>query len=176
MSSCCSDARSFLCDNRIMCLHTKRLQLVPCTVEEIRAEIERMDAHERAQLSQDWLARVRVATTVDPWVLGFFLVHNVTGVVIGRCGFKGPPDADGMVEIAYGIAPEHQNKGYATEAAAALVQFARADAQVRTIRAHTIESANASTRVLVKCGFQPVGQVVDPEDGPVWRWEIRITR
>jgi ribosomal-protein-alanine N-acetyltransferase len=156
-----------------MSLHTKRLRLVPCTVEEIRAEIEQMDARARAQLSQDWLARVRVATTVDPWVLGFFLVHNVTGAVIGRCGFKGPPDTDGMVEVAYGIEPEHQNNGYATEAAAALVQYAFASPDVRVVRAHTLEQANASARVLAKCEFRSVGQVVDPEDGLVWRWEIK---
>ena len=31
--------------------------------------------------------------------------------------------------------------------------------------------ANASTRVLTKCGFRHVGEVMDPEDGLVWRWE-----
>jgi [ribosomal protein S5]-alanine N-acetyltransferase len=153
-------------------LHTKRLRLVPCTVEEIREEIRQMDASERAQLSSDWLARVRVATTVDPWVLGFFLVHTGTEDVIGRCGFKGPPDSDGMVEIAYGIAPQHQNHGYATEAAAALVQYAFASPEVRFVRAHTLEQLNASARVLAKCEFRQVGQVIDPEDGLVWRWEI----
>jgi RimJ/RimL family protein N-acetyltransferase len=153
-------------------LHTKRLRLVACTVEEIHAEIELMNALERAQLSADWLARVRVTTNVDPWVLGFFLVHNLTGDAVGRCGFKGPPDSDGMVEIAYGIAPEHQNNGYATEAAAALVDYAFASPDVRVVRAHTFEEANASARVLGKCKFRSVGKVIDPEDGPVWRWEI----
>jgi ribosomal-protein-alanine N-acetyltransferase len=131
-----------------------------------------MDEHDRKQLSPVWLARLAVATTVDPWVLGFSVVHAGSGDAIGSCGFKAPPDADGMVEIAYGLAPAHQNQGYATEAAAALVQFASADARVKVIRAHTFEDANASARVLAKCGFHPCGQVIDPEDGPVWRWEI----
>jgi RimJ/RimL family protein N-acetyltransferase len=26
-------------------------------------------------------------------------------------------------------------------------------------------------RVLAKCGFQHIGEVIDPEDGLVWRWE-----
>jgi hypothetical protein len=30
---------------------------------------------------------------------------------------------------------------------------------------------NASVRILEKLGFAHLGQVVDPEDGPVWRWE-----
>jgi RimJ/RimL family protein N-acetyltransferase len=41
----------------------------------------------------------------------------------------------------------------------------------RTIRAHTMPEQNASTRVLEKCGFRWLGEVVDPEDGAVWRWE-----
>jgi RimJ/RimL family protein N-acetyltransferase len=92
-------------------------------------------------------------------------------VVVGGCGFKGPPDPEGVVEIAYGVAPDHQNKGFATEAAGALVDFAFRSGQVRTVRAHTFEQTNASTRVLSKCGFRPVGPVIDPEDGMVWRWE-----
>ena len=96
-----------------------------------------------------------------------------TGAGVGSCGFKGPPDANGTVEIAYGIAPAHQNKGYATEAAAALVRFALASGEVRVVRAHTRERAGASARVLAKCHFEPLGQVVDPEDGLVWRWEIK---
>lgn len=153
-------------------LHTERLRLVPSTPEEARAQIAQMDEQDLKQLSPDWLERLAATTTVDPWVLGFSVAIAASGDVIGACGFKGPPDADGMVEIAYGLAPAHQNKGYATEAAAALVQFARANAQVRIIRAHTMEDANASARVLVKCGFHSRGRVIDPEDGPVFRWEI----
>ena len=65
-----------------------------------------------------------------------------------------------------------RGKGYATEAAAGLVRFAFEDGRVRVVRAHTIENLNASARVLVKCGFRCAGQVSDPEDGVVWRWEL----
>ena len=64
-------------------------------------------------------------------------------------------------------------KGYATEAAEALVSYALADPRVRVVRAHTFEKANASTRVLTKCGFGYIGEVIEPEDGLVWRWEKR---
>ncbi len=37
--------------------------------------------------------------------------------------------------------------------------------------AHTCPEPNASTRVLTKCGFRRVGEVMDPDDGLVWRWE-----
>ena len=67
--------------------------------------------------------------------------------------------------------PSFQGRGYATEAAAALVDFALASGQVQMVRAHTLPEANASTRVLLKCGFHHVSTVVDDDDGPVWRWE-----
>ena len=120
----------------------------------------------------EWLAAVRASESNDPWRHGFSIVHRETGRSVGTCGFKGPP-ADSVVEIAYGIDPEHQGKGYATEAAEALTSFAFAQ-NVRTVRAHTLAETNASTRVLTKCGFRHVGPVIDPEDGPVWRWERHI--
>jgi RimJ/RimL family protein N-acetyltransferase len=121
--------------------------------------------------SPAWLAALRASKQADPWVHGFAIVHSESQSVIGTVGFKGPPDADGMVEIAYGIAPDFQGHGYATEAAQAGVEFAFGCDRVRLVRAHTLPTPNASSRVLTKCGFQRTGEVVDPEDGPVWRWE-----
>jgi RimJ/RimL family protein N-acetyltransferase len=123
-------------------------------------------------VSPDWLAGLRAAAGADPWRHGFFVVDREQRAIIGTAGFKGPPDADGMVEIAYGIVPSFEGRGYATEAAMALVRFARETADVTLIRAHTLPEANASTRVLTKCGFRHTDDVIDPDDGPVWRWEL----
>jgi RimJ/RimL family protein N-acetyltransferase len=79
-----------------------------------------------------------------------------------------------VVEISYGVDPEHQGKGYATEAARALTAYAFSSGMVRVVRAHTLPEPNASTRVLIKCGFHRIGEVIDPEDGLVWRWEKDI--
>jgi [ribosomal protein S5]-alanine N-acetyltransferase len=151
-------------------IQTERLTLVPQAIEDVRAQVDGMDAGQRAHLSSEWLARLD-AGTADLWTLGFAMVDRATDAVIGTCGFKGPPGADGVVEIAYGVAQNHEGKGYATEAAQALVAYAFGVDQVRVVRAHTFSEANASTRVLAKCGFQPVGEAIDPEDGLVWRWE-----
>jgi RimJ/RimL family protein N-acetyltransferase len=124
-------------------------------------------------VSPDWLAALRsaVGQGPNPWRHGFFIIEKESGEIVGGAGFKGAPDADGMVEIAYGVVPSREGRGYATEAARALIHFAASEPSVRTIRAHTLPEANASTRVLAKCGFVHVGPVVDSEDGPVWRWE-----
>ncbi len=151
---------------------TENLKLVAPTLDEARTQIEAMAAAQKAALSPEWLARVQAATEADAvWTLGFTLVHRATEAVVGQCAFKGSPSGDGAVEIAYMVAPEHQGKGYATEAAKALVAFAFTSGQVRIVRAHTLREQNASTRVLIKCGFRHVGDVIDPEDGLVWRWE-----
>ncbi len=152
-------------------VQTKNLKLVAQTREEARAYVEQMQPHERAYVSPAWLALLDGSSPLDPWIHGFVLLHRATGCVIGRCGFTGPPGADGAVEIAYGVETEHQGKGYATEAAAALVSYAFNHEQVRVVRAHTLPESNASTRVLTKCGFRRIGEVVDPNDGLVWRWE-----
>jgi RimJ/RimL family protein N-acetyltransferase len=123
------------------------------------------------EVSPAWLERLRAAADRDPWQFGFVVLEKMTGVAVGMAGFKGPPDDQGIVEIAYGIAPAYGGRGYATEAAKGLVEFASRDDRVQRIRAHTIAERNASTSVLTKAGFELRGAVIDPEDGPVWRWE-----
>jgi len=137
----------------------------------LSAELRSFYASARPQVSPKWLAGLRSAAGPNPWQHGFFLAERSRGEIIGTAGFKGPPDADGVVEIAYGVVPSVEGRGYATEAAGALVRFAAADERVRVIRAHTLPELNASTRVLRKCGFAHLGEVIDAEDGPVWRWE-----
>jgi RimJ/RimL family protein N-acetyltransferase len=65
--------------------------------------------------------------------------------------------------------PNTNARAYAAEA---LTNFAFAQ-NVRVLRAHALPEANASTRVLTKCGFHHLGEVIEPEDGLVWRWEKR---
>lgn len=167
-------------------VETPRLTLRVCSPQQILALIEQPERfrdltgvpvadglrqfYGSDDVSPKWLAALRDGSEPDPWRHGFWVVHREDDCVIGSAGYKGAPDADGVVEIAYGIVPTYEGNGYATEAAAALVTFALGHG-ARHVRAHTLPVANASTRVLSKNGFHLVGPVVDPEDGPVWRWE-----
>lgn len=168
-------------------LETFRLQLVPCSPPQLLsliqeperfAEVAGFAAAEglrqffvSGEVSPEWLDRLRSASGPDPWRYGFFVVDPGKNAAVGMAAFKGPPDAHGAVEIAYAIVPACEGRGYATEVAGALVEFAFASGRVRLVRAHTLPTSNASTRVLQKCGFRHTENVVDPEDGPVWRWE-----
>jgi ribosomal-protein-alanine N-acetyltransferase len=152
---------------------TENLRLVLGTREEVLAWVAAMSPSDRAEVSPVWLTQIEASTSSDPWLHGFTMNHRATGDVVGSCGFKGPPGPDAVVEIAYGVQPEHQGRGYATEAARALSAFAFESGQVNCVRAHTRPEKNASTRVLTKCRFAFLGVVVDPEDGLVWRWELQ---
>jgi RimJ/RimL family protein N-acetyltransferase len=104
----------------------------------------------------------------------FLAADGGTGMVVGTCAYKGPPDDGGAVEIAYFTFPPYEGRGLATAMAAALAERAAADPRVRCVRAHTLPARNPSSRLLEKLGFTFLGEVVDPEDGPVWRWERAV--
>jgi len=150
----------------------RTVELVARTPDEVRAMIGAMPPEARAQLSAEWLALLEASPHTDPWVHGFIARDPTTGAIVGQGGFKGPP-RDGVVEIAYGTEPVHRGKGYATETAAALVDYAFNFPDVRVVLAHTLPGSIASQRVLAKCGFIRAGELVDPEDGLVWRFEKR---
>ena len=165
-----------------------RVRILPLDPTHLRALMESEDRYEQASglrlaegirkflsaAAPEYFAEIQSATAADPWRLGFAVALEETALVIGMCGFKGPPDAEGIAEIAYGIAPAWQNKGLATLAAKELIDFARSSGLVATLRAHTLPEPNASTRVLEKCTFQHTGVINDPADGLVWRWERRL--
>ena len=173
-----------------MTIQTKNLILAPHLPRHLRALLRGSEDFQntaglsvadgiREQLlsaSTDFMARLENGKQADPWQFGFAIIHKINRILIGICGFPGPPDENGVAEIAYGIAPAYQGRGYATEAAIALIEFAGRDPRVKLICAHTLAEANASTRVLAKCGFDKTGETIDPENNlPIWRWEKRAT-
>ena len=165
------------------------IHLVAQTPERLRALIEGAEVFERRfgirvadgvrdflvgpEVSADFLAPLNDGAIADPWKDGFAVVHAADSVIIGLCSFTGPPSADAVVEIAYGIAPAYRSRGFASAAARALIAYAFASGQVRTIQAHTLPEHSASTSVLLKCGFTRIGEVTHSEDGLVWRWEMQ---
>lgn len=108
----------------------------------------------------------------SPWGFYYFLHKEPEGpIVVGNGGFKGAPDADGMVELGYSIVPAYQRRGLASEATGALVAFAWRQPQVRVVRAETLPDLKPSIGVLEKNGFACVGP--GSETGVV-RYELRL--
>lgn len=86
-----------------------------------------------------------------PWV-PYTIEVRASGLVVGGVGFHGAPDETGTVEIGYGLAESARGRGYAAEAASALVALAF-QLGARQIVA-TLEYDNqASANVLRRAGF-----------------------
>ena len=127
-----------------------------------------------AATARELLAQTFALLTRDPrpapW--GAYLAYR-QGRSVGTCAFKAAPDAHGMVEIAYMTWPACEGQGAGTAMAAALVDLAERSG-ARTARAHTLCEDNASTAILRRIGFAWQGEVEEPEDGLVWRWERKL--
>jgi RimJ/RimL family protein N-acetyltransferase len=123
-----------------------------------------------------WRMRAR-QVAADPsaaaWVTG--VVRDLDrGVVVGRAGFHGPPDARGMVEIGYAVLPEHRRRGYARAALAVLLDRARREPDVRVVRLAIAPGNAASLAVARPFGFRVVGEQVDEVDGPEVLYELDL--
>jgi RimJ/RimL family protein N-acetyltransferase len=81
------------------------------------------------------------------------VVERESGLVVGAIGLFWPP-SDGGVEFGYGIVPSRRGRGYATEAARAIVAFALTAPGVHTVQAEVELSNPASVRVLGRAGLQ----------------------
>jgi ribosomal-protein-alanine N-acetyltransferase len=107
----------------------------------------------------------------DQWG-GYLAVDDTSDLIVGSCAFKGPPTTDGPVEIAYYTFGPYAGQGYANSMARALISIARSSPLVRRVIAHTLPERNPSTSVLRSVGMRFVGEVWDPDDGLVWRWQL----
>jgi [ribosomal protein S5]-alanine N-acetyltransferase len=157
------------------------VRLDPATEEAFVNDAEYTDALSR----DDWdrvaacvYGRVGRTLSVEPHSVdalhwgGYFAVDPESRCVVGSCAFKGPPTNAGVVEIAYFTYPEFKGHGYATAMAAKLIALANRSPAVRRIIAHTMPERTASGRVLEKVGMRFDGEVIHPEDGRVWRWQM----
>jgi len=166
-------------------LSTPRLQLISGIPEILDAAIAgnaQLSTKLQVRIPEMWsefgagvLHYARGMMLADPAALDwwtYFPVHKEDQVLLGTCGYKGPPD-DGMVEIGYEIIREYKGQGLATEMAMALIDNAFAHKDVHIVIAHTLAEENASGSILKKCGFIKKAEVYDEEDGLIWRWELK---
>ena len=92
--------------------------------------------------------------------------------LVGVVGYKGAPDEQGVVEIGYGVVPEHRRRGFASEAVEGLLARAFADARVRMVIAHTLPELVASIGVLRSTGFSFDGPGNDPHEPAAIRYVL----
>lgn len=100
------------------------------------------------------------------WAVWAFMLRD-SHIVVGAGGCGTGPDAQGNIVFGYSIYPEHQRRGFATEASRALVDWYFTDLRVRIVRATVPPQHTPSIRVVEKCGLVRVGAEIDPQVGPV---------
>jgi RimJ/RimL family protein N-acetyltransferase len=96
---------------------------------------------------------VRRSTAGEIGKCVYAITKSENGEFLGCCALE--PHADGdTLEIGYWLGQPYWNRGYATEAAHALIDLAFRSQQIAQIDARCRVTNVASRRVIQKCGFQ----------------------
>ena len=154
-------------------IKTKRMILRPMSDSELEALIERTDSEELRGAYGEMLDGCRRDPENRVWYAPWRMALKDGPDYIGDLGFKGPVK-NHAVEIGYGVLPEHENRGYTTEALQAMTQWAFGQKDVVFVEAETAPDNKASQRVLEKCGFVPDGTT--GEEGPRFVLESPLTK
>lgn len=79
--------------------------------------------------------------------------------LIGNCGIRRKPGNEWEADIGYELAPKWWGRGYAIEAARAMVDFGFVELRLRRISSWCIADNVASARVLDRLGFTQEGRL-----------------
>ncbi len=93
---------------------------------------------------------------------GMWLVENQQGQAIGLCGLI-KRDFLTETDLGYAYLPEFFGVGYAYEAASAVLAYAAAHTELKTLVAIVSPANLASKALLQKLGFVQHGQVLVPD-------------
>jgi ribosomal-protein-alanine N-acetyltransferase len=161
-------------------LKTQRLRLVAMTPAMLHADLARdgsLSATLHARLTTEWppkewephVVRMILQQQMDltdtfGWNRYVVLKNKFEADTLIGCvgGFL---KAEQSVEIGYSTLPSFQRRGFATEAARALVDWLLQQKNVRCITAQTMESMTESVKVMERCGLQQAG--VGDDEGTV---------
>ena len=86
-----------------------------------------------------------------------------SGRLIGNCGIRRNADNDWEADIGYELAPEHWGRGYATEAALAIVSCGFRELGLHRISSWCIADNTASARVLERVELRLEGRLRENE-------------
>ena len=153
-------------------LETRRLVLRPLGLQDLDAyvafwqdpEVVRYISGTPLPREQSWR---RLLATTGHWHLlgfGFFAIEEkASGRFIGEAGFQEMrrdlhPSIEGSLETGWGIAPDCQGKGYASEALAAALAWARAALPDTDFSCIVSPENRASLHLAAKLGFAPEAQ------------------
>jgi ribosomal-protein-alanine N-acetyltransferase len=145
-------------------LATPRLALVALTLADAPAifsyssdpQISQLVAWPRHRQISD--SRSFVARSMVGYAQGghyeWALKRRTDEAFVGTCGFSRIDTTSGVAEINYVLAKPYWGRGYATEAAAAVIEFGFQKLGLRSIEAAAFPENSASLRVMAKLGMR----------------------
>ena len=146
-------------------IKTERLLLRPFTMDDLDAFFAlRADADVMRYISSPTPTtlegtRERLSQVIEQYGelgFGFFaVVRQSDERLVGWCGLA-PIDSVPEIEIGYGFAPDCWGRGYATEAARAIIKFGFEDLGLTRIVAVAFPENTGSTNVMKKLGMSYV--------------------
>lgn len=150
-------------------VRTRRLELRPLPARAAAALSTDRDEARRvigAPLHDEWpqpdLRNVlprQAAATSDTEQFGIWvMIESDADIVVGDVGFHGPPER-GTIEIGYCVVPSRRRRGYATEAARAIAEWATRQDDVTVVVAGCAPDNTRSIRTLERAGFDQTGEV-----------------
>ena len=121
----------------------------PLSADETRSRLERDMGLSAWSVEGDWLS---VA-----------VVERATGLTVGDLAFHWVSERDRTAEVGFVFDPRYQGKGFATEAACALLDWAFTEAGFHRVIGRTEARNAASARVLEKLGMRLEARLVENE-------------
>lgn len=100
-----------------------------------------------------------------------FAVDDEHGGLVGNLAIE---ITQTTAEVSYFIAPIGRRRGLATDAVRTAVQWLRSRS-ISEARAITANGNDASSALLTRIGFQPIGDVDHPRLGPSKQWAMDLT-
>lgn len=112
------------------------------------------------------------------WPVYAIVLPGAEPRMVGHAGYHGPPGinsrrADDAVEFGYTVFEEFRRRGYATEAAQALLDAAR-ERGIRHFVLAVAPTNDPSLAMVRRFGFEQTGSQWDEEDGEELIFELRI--
>jgi RimJ/RimL family protein N-acetyltransferase len=134
---------------------------------EIGAIVPAWMAHELENFLKYRLSQLRLDPAMRVWLGRAMVLTEADGGrrVIGSIGFHGPPDAEGRLEVGYGVDSRYRRRGYASESVKALFDWAHQEHGITRFVASISPDNEPSLRLTAAYGFHKVGEQMDEIDG-----------
>jgi RimJ/RimL family protein N-acetyltransferase len=171
---------------------SERLELVSMSPDFIEALLRGSATDEAVQTPEWWpddhdrgflelrLRQMRENPGFQEWSVRAVVLPDGERPMIGHAGFHGPPGTNAIrapraVELGYTIFEPFRGRGYATEAARALIEWADAKHGIRHFVASVGPWNEPSLAMMRRLGFEQTGRHWDDVDGEELEFQLKLS-